>query len=348
MKKSASESSDYHLIKETKRETGYKKAAEFLILVGKEQAAKILKHLSEEEIQGITEEIAKTENIDKEKADKILDEFGYLLKTRDLVARGGIKKAKEMLVAAFGEEKGDIIYEKILKRTVPHPFSFLKDLDFDQVKGILKEESPPVLSVILSHLEHGLAAKILSSLPIECQKDIAKRIANMEKISPEVLRSTEETLLKKVKEQGRVITREINGKKALVDIIKHMNISDEESLISKISEKDPELAENIKTDLFTMDIILKISDKEFQKILQEFDDKDIAMLIKGEGDDIKNKILYNISARRREIIEMEYDALGQVLKKDKNEITEKFLKYLRDENEKGNLLILREEDEYIS
>lgn len=343
-----SESSKNRLIKETKKESGYKKAAEFLILVGKEQAAKILKHLSADEVQGITEEIAKTEKIEKDKAVKLLDEFGYLLKTRDLVARGGLEKAKEMLIAAFGEEKGGAIYEKILQRTVPHPFSFLKDLEFEQVKSLLKDESAPVLSVILSHLEHSLAAKILSTYPVEIQKNIAKKIANMEKIAPEVLRSTEESLLKKVREQGRIVTRDIDGKNALLNIIKHMSISEEESLISKISEKDPELAKNIKKDLFSMDIILKISDKEFQGVLREFEDKEIAMIIKGENDEIKIKFLYNMSERRREIVELEYDALGQVLKRDKDEITQEFLNYLREEHEKGNLVILRDEDQYIT
>jgi flagellar motor switch protein FliG len=347
MSKINTDSAKNGFIKETKKESGYKKAAEFLILVGKEQAAKILKHLSEEEIQGITEEIAETKSIDKDKAKKILDEFGYLLKTRDLVARGGLDKAKEMLTAAFGEEKGGAIYEKILQRTIPHPFVFLNDLDFDQVLNLLKNESSPVLSVILSHLEHGLAAKILSSLSIEMQKNIAKRIANMEKIVPEVLRSTEQSLLKKVREQGRLVTKEIDGKNALLNIIKHMNLSDEESLITGLSDKDPELAESIKINLFTIEIVLKIRDKDFQKILQEFEDKEIALILKGENDQIKDKFLSNVSSRRKEIIELEYKAYGEVLKKDKDEITLDFLNYLREENAKGELLIIREEDQFI-
>ena len=347
MSKINTEPSKNGFIKETQKESGYKKAAEFLILVGKDQAANILKHLSEEEIQGISEEIAKTESIDKDKAKKILDEFGYLIKTRDLVARGGLDKAKEMLTVAFGDEKGEAIYEKILQRTVPHPFAFLNDLEFEQVLSLLKEESPPVLSVILSHLEHGLAAKILSSLTIEKQKNIAKRIANMEKIAPEVLRSAEQSLLKKVREQGKVITREIDGKNALLNIIKHMNLSDEESLITGLSDKDPELAETIKFNLFTIEIVLSIRDKDFQKVLQDFEDKDIALILKGENDDIKSRFFNSVSSRRKEIIELEYKALGEVLKKDKDDITLEFLKYLREKNEKGELVIIREEDKYI-
>jgi len=124
------------------RDKGYRKAAEFLMLLGKEDASKVLQHLHEDEVTGIMREIAQIQKIDGEQANRVLEEFGYLMKTRDLVARGGIEAARSILVSAFGEEKGAAILDKIRERTIPHPFAFLMDLEFEQLLLVLKDESP--------------------------------------------------------------------------------------------------------------------------------------------------------------------------------------------------------------
>ncbi|HEY9593479.1 MAG TPA: hypothetical protein VHE79_03320, partial [Spirochaetia bacterium] len=154
-------------IKETSRDAGYRKAAQFLMLLGKDEAVRVLKHMSPEEVEGITREIARTQKIEEKEAAKILEEFGYIRETRDLIARGGIDKAKEMLLAAVGDEKAEKILARVRKDMAPPPFSFLQDIDVHEAITLVREESVPVASLILAHLEPRLAARILQALSPE-------------------------------------------------------------------------------------------------------------------------------------------------------------------------------------
>jgi len=151
-------------IKDNLRDKGYSKAARFLMLLGKEEAAKVMRHLDEEEVAGITKEIAQVDKIESNEAIKILEEFGYLLKTQDLVARGGVAMAEAILRKAFDEEKATVLVNKLKNRTAPHPFSFLMDLDFEQVRLLLKDESARLLTAILRHVSRVRAAEFLHSL----------------------------------------------------------------------------------------------------------------------------------------------------------------------------------------
>ncbi len=334
-------------VKETVRDTGYRKAAEFLILLGKEDAARVLGHLTEKEVKGITAEIASIKNLNAKEAKKVLEEFGYLATTKDLIARGGLDKAREMLVKAFGEEKGNELYKKIEMKTVPHPFAFLNDLETDQILILLKNESAPVISVILPHVDPSLASKILSALPAKLQKEIVSRISRMEKINPEVLRRTEEALKKKILTQGELVTYEIDGKSSLAGILKHMSTTDEKKLLSDIQDKNPELAKEIEKKIFTIDVLKHMYDKDLQEILRDYSDKELALIIKGVDDAIKEKIIHNISGRRQELIQEESKYMGPVRMSEFNRALDEFLDYLKLQNARGAVQIAGEEDKLI-
>ncbi|MBN2441715.1 MAG: flagellar motor switch protein FliG [Spirochaetales bacterium] len=334
-------------IKADKRDSGYKKAAILLILLGKEYASQVLTHLTEEEALGVAKVIATTETVDEIEAKKVLEEFGYLIKIKDLLSRGGLEKAKEMLVTAFGEKKGDEFFRRILEKTVPHPFSFLNDLPVEQIIILLKDESPSVISVILSHIDPALSSHILSSFTPEKQKEIVVRIAKMDKIPPEVLRKTEEVLIEKVRTQGDMITREVDGKSALTEILKHMDVSNEKSILEELETSNPELAEELEKRLFTTDVIYRISRKDLQKILHIFEDKQIAILLKGKESGFKEKIIENVSSRRSELIKEEFKGIGKILKSEVDAMEREFLNTIRDMANKKEISIAEKEDEYI-
>ncbi len=334
--------------KDAIRDSGYRKAAEFLILLGKEEAAKVLKHMTEEEVRGITREIALIKKIDEKEARKILEEFGYLATTKDLIARGGLDKAREILIKAFGEEKGNSIFKKIEMKTVPHPFSFLMDLDFEQVKMLLKDESVPVISVILPHLDPRLASKILSTMEMEKQKEIIRRISRMDKIDPEVLRRTEEALKKKILTQGEIVTEEVNGKESLAEILKYMDYNEGKKILSQLQSEDPEVAREIEKRLFTIDVIHNMQDRDLQRILRDYNERELALIIKGSDETIKERILSNVSSRMREIIEEELKVIGPVKRSDIEKTIDDFLNYIKLEEARGAITILHERDEIVN
>lgn len=331
-------------VKQTSRDAGYRKAARFLMLLGKDEAARVLKHLAPEEVEGIAREIAKAERIDSREASKILEEFGYIRETRDLVARGGIEKAREMLAASLGSEKAERILERVRREMAPPPFSFLQDVDPHLAAAVVAEESPPVVTLILAHLEPSTAARILTTLPAEQQAEVARRIAKLDKVDPEVVRRTEEALRQKVRKQGEMVTREIDGRVALTEILRYMDPAKERAVLESL---DADTANAIRKKLYTLDMVLRIADKDLQSILRDYADQEIALMLKIAGDAVRQRLLACVSERRREFIRLEGDAMGEVRRSEAERAVEEFLGYLQLLEQKGELAIPRENEQVV-
>lgn len=343
-KKSGPDPSIRGFIKETSRDAGYRKAAQFLMLLGKDESSRVLRHMAPEEIEGITREIAKTQRIEEREASKILEEFGYIKETKSLIALGGIEKAQEMLTASIGAEKAEKILAKVRKDMAPPPFSFLQDIDVHQAISLVRQESVPVASLILAHLEPKLAARILQALPPDVQREVVPRIARMRKVDSEVVRRAEETLRTKVREQSTPVTQEIDGKAALTEILRFMDPGKEQAILETL---EPNVSNEIKKKLYTIDVVFQIPDKELQKVLRDHSDREIAMLTKGVEEKVKLRILASLSERRRELVRLESEALGAVRKSEAEAALQDFLEYVQLLEQKGEITILREREEFV-
>jgi flagellar motor switch protein FliG len=331
-------------VKDNLRDKGFSKAARFLMLLGKEEAARVMKHLDEEEVAGITTEIARVEKIEAAEATKILEEFGYLLKTQDLVARGGLAMAESILRKAFDEQKASALIGKLKNRTAPHPFSFLMDLDFEQVRLLLKGESAPVLTAILPHLSPERAAEILHSLDQELQLQVVKRMASLKEINPEVLRQAEGALKEKIRAQGQIVTEEVNGREVLAEILRNMKYASEREIMEQLELAEPELAREIEKKLLTMDVLLRIGDRDLQSLLRDFSDDELALLCKGLNERQSGRIRGNLSARRWASIVAAGQELGAVLRSEVDKAIADFLDYIKLQKEKGEISIIKDGD----
>jgi len=334
-------------IKDNLRDKGYSKAARFLMLLGKEEAAKVMKHLEEEEIAGITKEIAQIDKIESNEATKILEEFGYLLKTQDLVARGGLAMAEAILRKAFDEDKATALVNKLKNRTAPHPFSFLMDLDFEQVRLLLKNESAPVLTAILPHLSPDRAAEVLHSLDEELQLQIVKRMARLKEISPEVLRQAEGSLKERIRAQGQIVTEEVDGQAVLAEILRNMKYANEREIMEQLELSEPALAREIEKKLLTMDVLLRIHDKYLQSVLRDFSDNELALLCKGLNEKQVTQIRSNLSARRWASIIAESEDIGAVFRSEVDKAVEDFLDYIKLQKEQGEISIIKDGDKVV-
>lgn len=326
---------------------GYRKAAKFLLLLGKREAAAVLKHFSSKEIEEITREIAGIKQIDNEEAAKLLKEFGSGRDKSSFPSTGGLEVAKNMLNAAFGDEKGAAIFKKVIPFNGEKPFSFLEDLEYQQLIMILRKEPVHVLTVILSFLDPVKSSKVLESMPPDIQTSLVTRLAGMEKVAPEVIMSMEEVLIERIRTQGKVVTEEVDGQSVLAEILKNMDLSDEGRILENLSDTDEYLAEQVREKLFTVDTLHYVRDTDMEKILRDFTDTEIAVLLKGQDSEIRNKIIANVSKRRIEFIKYEEDALGVMRKSDVDKAMKEFLDYLKDKEIQGNIVLSREKDEYI-
>jgi flagellar motor switch protein FliG len=331
-------------IKETSRDTGYRKAAQFLMLLGKDEAARVLRHMSAEEVEGITLEIARTQHIEEKEASKILEEFGYIRETKDLIAQGGIEKAQEMLIASIGAERAEKILVKVRKDMAPPPFTFMQDIDIHQAITLLREESVPVAALILAHLQPKLAARILQALSPEVQHEVVPRIAKMQKVDAEVIRKAEEILRSKVREHGQPVTDEVDGRAALTEILRFMDPGKEQAILADL---EPNMANQIRKNLYTIDVVFQLPDKNLQKVMRDYADKELALVLKGVEEQVRQRLLSSISERRRELLRLEEDALGQTRKSELDRAIQDLLEYIQLLEQKGDIVILREREKFV-
>jgi flagellar motor switch protein FliG len=331
-------------IKETSRDAGYRKAAQFLMLIGKDEAVRVLRHMSAEEVEGITREIARTQHIEEKEASKILEEFGFIRETKDLIAQGGIEKAQEMLTASLGAEKAEKILARVRKDLAPPPFTFMQDIDAHQAISLVKEESVPVAALILAHLEPKLAARILSALSPEVQRAVVPRIAKMQKVDADVIRRAEEMLRSKVREKGEPVTEEVNGRATLTEILRFMDPGKEQAILADL---EPNMANLIRKDLFTIDVVFQLPDKDLQKVMRNYSDRELAVVIKGAEEPVRLRLLSAVSERRRELIRLEEDVVGPIRKTDYDRAVQDFLEYIQLLEQKGEIVILREREEFV-
>lgn len=328
------------------KDSVYRRVAKFLLLIGEDEAAKILPHLSETQIEKIIPEIASIRTVSKEEAAVILEEFnGLLNKARE---EGGLDTAREMLEKAYGKKRADELIKKAMPLEGKVPFNYLKDADNERVYLLIKDENPGVQSMVLSHLEPKKAAKIINLMTDEEKKEVVMRLAKMEPVSPDVLRRVDQAMHEKSLNQTVEKAENIDGRNALAQILKKMDVGAENDILSYLSEDDPDLGQDLRSRLFTMDDVVKADDRFVQEKLREMSEVDIAYLIASKPDDFCEKILSNISAGRRAEVRAQEDILKPMRRSDCERITSEFFSKLRRAFEEGHLIIKdRNDDIYV-
>lgn len=334
-------------LKLTKEKADYSKIAKFLLLLGREEAVKVIKHLSPQEVEKISQEISHTTRVDRVEAESLLKEFGFDREKVAVRVRGGADAASEILTRAFGKEESERMLRKAVPEVVPGPFSFLNDLEFDQLIMLLKDESSQVIALILRYLDPALSSKVLNVIDRKLSTAIIKRIAKGGSISSEVIAGMEESLREKIRNQGEVDSEEIDGPLALAGILKFMNLEDEQKILEALSEEDDQMSKKIKEKLFTIDTVLHIDRNDLQKILNEMSEREIVLILRAVDEEVKKKIRGSLSLGRLLLIDEEDEILGPLKKYDADLQLKDFLTKLRKREEEGAFIIIREEDQLI-
>jgi flagellar motor switch protein FliG len=221
------------------------------------------------------------------------------------------------------------------------------DLDFEQVRLLLKDESAPVLTAILPHLSPERAAELLHSLDSELQLQVVKRMATLKEINPEVLRQAEGALKDKIRAQGAIVTQEIDGQSVLAEILRNMKYAREREIMEQLELSDPILAREIEKKLLTMDILLRISDRDLQAVLRDFSDNELALLCKGLNENQVERIRSNLSTRRWAAILAESEEIGAVFRSEVDKAIADFLDYIKLQKEKGEISIIKDGDKVV-
>lgn len=332
-------------IKETEKNKKYtpeglRRVAKLLALLGKNEAANVLKSFSPEEIELIASELLKIKSIDRDEASELL-KIIHKKNTKSEIFSGGVEKAREILIQVYGEKQGEEILKKSLPEKREKPFEFLNDIEPLQIKLAVKDESLTITSIILSYLTPEKSASLLKQYSSQQQKELVLKMSKGGRISRDVVEKIEEGLKTRIREQGKVVSTEVDGKNRLAGILRFMDPDEEERILDEITDISPELSKEIDSKIFIIDIVFDIPDRDFQKILNDFSEQEIAMILKGRGNKVKKKFLKNLSQQRKEIVQRESDFIGIVRKSEVNKATTEFLDYIRQFEKEGKIIVNR-------
>ena len=318
---------------------GRQKVAIFLACMGEERASRILGSMNEEEIEQITLSLSGVERVDADVRTKIIEQFHSLAVENKVMTKGGLDYARGLLEKTFGSDKTVEILTRLQSSLQDVPFEFLKRADPGQIVTFIQDEHPQTISLILAHLPAQTSAIVLSALTAEIQADVVTRIATMERTPPEVVREVERVLERKM---ATVFTQGFTfagGVKEVAEILNNVDRSAEKAIMSQLEENDPDLADEIARLMFTFDDIIFVEDSGIQKALREIESKDLALALKGSNDDVKEKVLHNMSERAREMILEEIEFMGPVRLKNVEEAQQKIVGAIRTLEEAGELII---------
>jgi flagellar motor switch protein FliG len=331
--------------------TGTQKAALILIQLGRDQAARVMSQFDDTEIEELTTEIARLERVDQKVADGVLEEFYEAsLGGSSPTSRGGLGVAQALLEASVGRDRAAGMMERLATSLQGQPFEFLQYADARQVVSLLSGEHPQTVALVLAHLRPDHASAIMTGLPPQTQGEVAHRIALMERASPDVVTVVAENLQRKA---TAVLTPQemsaVGGVQPLVEIINRADPTTEKLILEGLEARDQSLAEEVRSRMFVFTDIVLLEDRAIQLVLRGVEMSSLATALKGAGDEVKDKILRNLSERARENLVEEIELLGPVRLSMVEDARAAVVQVIRKLEESGQIVIRREgEDEYVS
>ena len=321
--------------------SGLQKSAILLISLGPEKSANIFKHLKEEEIEELTLEIANTRNVTTQIKEEIIGEFYQLCLAQQYIAEGGIGYAKELLEKALGAEKAVSVISKLTASLQVKPFEFVRKTDASQLLNFIQDEHPQTIALILSYMSPGQASTIISALPPERQADVAKRVAMMDRTSPDIIKEVEKILESKLASLVNQDYTIIGGVDAVVEILNAVDRGTEKHIMETLEIEEPELADEIRKKMFVFEDILLLDDRAIQRVLRDVDNNDLAVALKGANENVQTAIFNNLSKRLSAMIKEDMEFMGPVRMKDVEEAQQKIVNIIRKLEDSGEIVISR-------
>jgi flagellar motor switch protein FliG len=320
---------------------GRQKSAVLLITLGPEKSAAIFKHLKEEDIEQLTLEIANMRTVTPEEKEEVLNEFYQICVAQEYISEGGISYAKDILERALGGQKALDVINRLTASLQVRPFDFVRKADPAQILNFIQGEHPQTIALILAYLKPQQAAAIISSLPQDKQADVARRVAIMDRTSPEVIKEIERVLERKL---SSMVTQDYTiagGLAAVVDILNSVDRGTEKFIMETLEVQDTDLAEQIRKRMFVFDDIVTLDNRSIQRVTREVENGDWALALKNASEEVRKAIFSNMSKRLAEMIREDMEYMGPVRLRDVEEAQQKIVNVIRKLEDAGEIVISR-------
>ena len=329
---------------------GVRKAAIMLIQLGRDSAAQVMSYLSDTEVEQLSAEISRLDTITAKETAEVMEEFQELMRAHAHINQGGFAFAQSLLEESMGGDRAREIMGRLHAAAVQAPFQFLHRADPAQLRSFIADEHPQIVALILAHMTPDKASLLMSGLPAYQQAIVAHRIAVMDRTSPEVVRTVESILERKL--SSMLISQEssrVGGIDSLVNVINRSDRPTERSIVEGLESLDPVLADEVKSRMFMFEDIVNLDDRSVQQVLRQIDAGDLALALKGVSDTVRNKITQNLSSRAAENLLEEVELLGAVRLAQVEEAQQAIIRAIRQLEEQGQITVRRGgDDEFVT
>lgn len=326
---------------------GRRKAAVLMAALGSERAAGVMQHMREEDIEGLSLEMAKLSTVEEETAESIFNELAAVTESEGGLAdvSGGIDFARDVLERALGAERAEELIGRLSTVIEMRPFEFLRRTPPEQIVAFLRTESPQTMALVIANLHTVLAAQVLAQVPEEMQPDVALRIARMGETSPRVIHQVEEIMRQKLSTLVEQEYSSAGGTKALANILNHADRSTERNVLDHLGATDQSLAEQVRRMLFVFEDIVKLEERAIQQVLREANQKDLVLALRGAPDAVKEIVMANMSERGAAMLQEEMEVQQPQRKRDVDEAQSRIVAVVRRLEEAGTIVLSGEGDE---
>ena len=328
--------------------SGREKAAILLIALGKEQSAKIFKHLKDDEIEQLTLDITNVRRVDADTKNLVIADFFDQCVAQNYISEGGLDYAREVLEQAMGSEKALSILTRLTSTLQVRPFDFARNSDPNQVANFLQNEHPQTIALVMAYLEPQMASSILSRLPPEKQIEVVERISLMDRTSPEYVREIERVLDKKLSSMGAEDFTAIGGIESIVEILNASDRATERNVLETLETRNSDLVDEIRRKMFVFEDIVKLDKRAMQRVLKDVEQSEITIALKNASPEVTKLIFDNMSTRLRDMIKEDMEYMGPVRVRDVEDAQQKIVNVIRKLQDAGEIVISRgSEDELI-
>ena len=325
--------------------SGLENAAILLMSLGEHEASEVFKHLAPKEVQRLGETIANMKSVTRERVDGVLQKFTTTASEQHMLVADNDEYVKAVLRRALGDEKANLLIDRILQGSDVSGLEALKWMDPQSVAELLRNEHPQIVAAILVHLDFDQASSVLKMCTERHRNEVLVRIATLDGIQPAALKDLNEVMSKVLAGGDRARKSSLGGVKPAAEIINMMGGSIETSVLDYIREADSDLAQKIMDNMFTFDDLEKLEDKAFQTVLKEVQSESLIIALKGATQEIRDKVFRNMSTRAAETLREDLDSRGPVRVSEVENEQKELLKIVRRLADEGQIQLASGSDD---
>lgn len=315
-----------------------RKAAVLLMSLPEEEAAKLLGKLTPKQVELVTIEIAKIGAVTGEEQEAAIKEFADINPNSVSGGMGGFDLAKNLVERALGKNATGTM-ENVRQQIEAMPFGFLQKVDSQHLLTFIMDEHPQTIALILSHLPPAKGAEIISGLPSDRQLAVIRRVAHMGQTNPEIIHEVEKGLEIRM---SSVMSQQFETAGGVESVAEILNVTDratERGLLENLAQEDPDLVEEIRRLMFVFEDICKFASKDIQTVLKNVESSQWAMALKTASEELKQKILGNMSTRAAEMLREEMDYLGPVKRSAVEQVQQQIVDVVRRLEDSGEITV---------